>query len=146
MLFLPPNTFHKSADYARTEHFVETSGASLEDLARPAFWTHVASRLRANDRIEVLDKAGAFDVDLRVVEVGIWGARMRPLRIWHDAAVSATEQEDVGREEDVGGFLIKFAGKAKWRVIRKVDSQIVADGIQTKDEATKWVEAHKDAA
>jgi len=149
MLFCPANSFAKAADYARTAHHVVTEGATLEDIARPSWWTHVAPRLRAMDVVDVVDKGGAFDVTVRVLEVGIFGARTRLLRIWRneDVVVSQDEGKIETELRIAEGLVIKRQpGRLeKYRVIRDADSMELVAGL-SKADAERWVEEHRDVA
>lgn len=147
MQFLPPNALAKSADFVRAVHFVWTEGVTLDDLARPAFWAHHASRLVKGDEINVVDKRFAFDVTLRVVEVGTGWVKMRPLRVWTDETIIADAADFEPASEPVTGLEVQWAGPHdKWRVVRKADKWVLSRGLATKAEAVKWAEEHEAVA
>lgn len=134
-----------SAEFARNCYFrVVGPDVAIDDVLRPAFWTHHAQYLRVHDMIEIIRDDGAFDVTLRVVQStkGL-GVSMRVLRSFTTDDASATiSDSDPGTIEQSGvpaGFKIEWAGpKAKFRVKREMDQTVVHGGFATRDEAVAW--------
>jgi len=91
-------------------------GVTREHVVDPNYWVHIASRLKANDRIEVVAEDGSLDMDLRVIAVDpsvqkLW-AQVRVLRSYEAEAVA--EKPAV----DTGGYRYEWAGPVhRWRVM-----------------------------
>lgn len=91
---LSATALNHTADYSRDSYHVEVDNdVTLEDILRPAFWAHHIPRLRKNALIDIVRLDGSMDVQLRVIEVGIGYARMRPRLVWEDETVAAARAQ-----------------------------------------------------
>ncbi|ESZ07176.1 MULTISPECIES: hypothetical protein [unclassified Mesorhizobium] len=105
------------------------------DLLDPAWWVHVASRMRANDRIEVLGFGNEWFAELFVLEVGkIGGARVafitEPVLLNNDAKVPALPE-----------LLVTWGGPSDmWKVVKRKDNSVVKDRFDTKEAGLAWIE------
>lgn len=124
------------ADHYRSHYgVVAEDGVSLDDLLRPEYWAHVATKLRKFDIIEVLPEDGSFFVELIVLQVGIGYAKVMLLR---EVGLEADEVLP-----DADGVIVKWKGPhRKWAVIRTTDGQILRDGHEDKAAAALWAQGY----
>ena len=108
----------KRAEYERTDYcLVGKVGFEPEDYAKPESYAHV-STLRSGDLIHVLAEDKIWYAEVLVLDVTgnrVSVALLRKFRFERDVE-SAHEDYDV-----------KFAGAAKWRVMRKSDNHASLD-------------------
>lgn len=127
----------KQAEFARTlwSVFVEQN-TPFENVIKPAFWAHVAAKLKALDRIEVFAEDGQYWAELMVLSVGKMEAKVVVLRkIDLQAAPAPTL--------DLGEYEVSWGGPhRKHRVVRKSDKEVIKDGFGTKEEAQLWLADH----
>ena len=143
---LLPTRLQTATGFAHGEYFVVAlPGTTIEQVANPDFWLHVASRLRPFDRIEVVAADGSFDMDLRVTATDPRGhyAEVRVLRVWPENGLSAAGNVPPLRamaSPDNDGFVIEEDRVHGWRVLRSGD--LIAKNLPDKAAA----EAARDAA
>jgi len=124
------------------DHYCSTYGAALtdsqtiDDALQPAFWAHVAHKLRQGDLIRILPERGDYYALLMVRTVGKAYANVTLLhKVEFDGAEAAPAVASVGDE-----FEVKWSGPStKFRVVRVSDKQIMHDGFAAKEDAVKWV-------
>jgi len=127
----------KQAEFSRTlwSVFAE-QGTLFEDVTKPAFWAHVAAKLKPLDRIEVFEESGKYWAELMVLSVGRMEARVIVLRK-HD--LQAQEVPTI----DLGEYEVSWGGPhRKHRIVRKSDKEVIRDGFGTKEEAQIWLADH----
>jgi len=112
------------------------SGVGLDDILKPDYWTHVATRLRPGHRIEVLSDDGTYWAMLIVRAVGK-----------HEAYVQALQHVALGQPAVAAGpespFEVKWRGPARrFGVIRKTDKEIIKEDFQLREHAELWVKNH----
>lgn len=128
------------AEHARQNyHASPRADDKPEDVLDPKYWVHVAGRLRAGDKIEMLWESGTFYAEAVVLDAGQYGAKiaftMEPVSLVNDAKVEEPE-----------GFEVAWAGPhAKWRVTRVADKAVLKDQIASKEDGLAWVRAHRKA-
>ena len=131
---LVPNR-RKLAEYARRVHRVyPEQSAELKDLLDPGYWAHVAAEFTNGDMIEALPEGGAWYAQLIVVGCSKQHARV--------AVVSMTKLRSAEEApKDKPAFTAEFKGpQRKWSVIRTSDKSYVKEGLDSKEEALKWLE------
>ena len=156
------NPQFKPAEFCRTVWYATPEpGTTIKDVLKPGFWTHVSSKLRKGDRIEVVPTDGEWFVELYVKtsnKVETFVAVMREVvlseqvaktneKARKDAAdIKSGKKKDTTREE-LPDYYVKFAGGAKWRVMRKEGNAVLQEGIATKELAQQWLDSYlKDIA
>lgn len=148
------NPQFKPAEFCRTIwHATSEPGTTIEDVLKSGYWTHVAAKLRKGDRIEVetadgewlaelhvrsANKIEAFVTLMRKVVLSEQVAKMH-VKARKDAADGTKKKEDVPTEE----YYVKFAGAAKWRVMRTEGNEIMKEGIASKELAQEWLDNYK---
>ena len=122
-----------------TWHHVPEIGTSLEDVCAPSYWTHVARSLRGGQKIEVLSPMGDWWAMLLVRVAGSQEAAVSVLQhVVLGAAETVTEPDAV--------YEIKWRGpSAKWSIVRKEDSVVVKEHIDSQDIASQWLKNHMKA-
>lgn len=126
----------KLAEYVRNIFvIVPELNTKLEDMLRPAFWSHVAAKLHPSDRIEVIAEDGTYFAEFYVVSCGRNWAKVSLLRM-HELAEDTPEVTKAVSSE----YEVQWAGgQEKARVIRLVDKQVLQAGLSSKKEAAEWL-------
>ncbi len=140
---LPPSDL-KSAEYIRHVHHVVTQPeVTIDDVLDPAYWAHIAERLRPMSKIEVVFADYTRYLELIVLSSG---------RLWAKVAilndvdlVQDLEDSDQLREasdlEDADYF-VKYHPTQKYTVYRKSDKQAISKSHASKKEAEAWIDQH----
>lgn len=124
---------HTNTAYLAT---VET-GTTEKDLLNPNFWSHIAPKLRPYDEIRVCCDDGSFYVTLLVVSCDRTWAKVK---VKKDGWMNLEDETNVPENSE---YEIKWGGPyLKFRVIRKKDGGVLRDKLQTKKEASDWLEGH----
>lgn len=136
---------------AEREVFMATMevGTTRADVLDPAYFAHIAPRLRPYTEILLRCEDGTIYAKVLVLQAERTWARVHVLE-WHDLTTKdvALSKDDVARiakltEEGATEFLVEFKGPTKLHcVIRKQDSAIVFEGIRTKAEAYERLAEH----
>lgn len=125
----------REAEYRRSEYVVVApEGAQIENLTDPVFWSHVAGRLRVNDRVEVHASDNTWVVEMMVRSASRAGAHLAVLHK-HDFNTA----ENVDTFEDVE---VRHRG-GRWQAVRKADKAILIEGLDTKEEVVAWLKKDK---
>jgi hypothetical protein len=129
----------KPAEYVREVYSATIPvGVTLDDMAEPEFWMHVANALKIYTHIECYWEDGSQYAELLVTNRTNSSARTTV--IVHKDLRSVAGAIDLGAE--IGKFEISFAGPANgYRVIRKASREVVKDNLQTEDAAREWLVA-----
>lgn len=129
----------KQAEYVRNVWAVTPEdGVTLDQVLEPSFWAHVAANLKPWDKIEVRAEDGTYYAELIVLQAARSWAKVRMI---HQVELDEAPAEN----NDVPGYHVKFAGRAKWRVIRKVDNEVIHQGAACEQEAKDWLTEHLSA-
>lgn len=114
---------------------VPEEGVSFDDLLDPAYWTHIADRLRPTDRIEVVPEDGSYFAELLVRSQGRMTAKVVVLR-----------KVDLGAPEASAptlGFDVLWKGAHhKHAVVRLRDKSVMQAGFEAKEAALAWLAAN----
>lgn len=130
---LTPDRF-KQAEYVRNTFAISPEdGTPFEALLEPAYWSHIAAKLRPTDRIEVLAEDQSYFAEFIVTSASRVGANMVLLR-------KIDLSSNTKAEPSAGGHRVIYAGvKAKWRVSRVSDKATLKEGFENKQDAEKWL-------
>ena len=130
----------KGAEYERVIHTASPAvGHTMEHMLTPAYWAHVAPKLKPWDRVEVRAEDGTYYAEFLVLACDRTWARMHVLR-WDDLStqdVSLTEASQAS-----AAFEVKHTPNLRWHVIRKSDRQIMHKEAQTRADAETWLREH----
>jgi hypothetical protein len=110
-------------------------GISLGSVLAPEFWAHCAKSLKAYDRLECRAQDNSWYADLMVRKVEQTAVHMWALNYADLNAQAATA-------ESVGEFVVSFAPKQKWRVVRASDKEVIHQGEANKADAEAWLADH----
>lgn len=136
-----------SSRLQRAEHYfaayavVLPDGVSLEDAMKPAYWAHVAEKLRQHDTIRIIPEAGAYFAEILVLSAGRGYANVALLR--------HIPLDDEAMAGDQGNDLVdvKWRGPhSKWSLVRKSDGAVLKDGLVEKVDAIREAAGYKLAA
>lgn len=128
---------------------VVEEGTTRKEMKNPAFWAHVAHKLKPYFKINIACDDGTFYAEGLVLQVDRTWAIVHILE-WHDLTTKDVAQSQAAAAEmgdSADGFEIKHRGEhRKWTVIRKSDREAVKEGLATKAEALIWLAEHLKAA
>lgn len=121
------------ADQVRnTWSVVPEEGTPMEALMEPAYWVHVARKLRPGDIIEVRAEDGAWFARLYVQATQRLSAKV--------ALLDKHVFEDVAAEDAGGDFEVMWKGPHhRHSVIRKSDRKTLQHGFESREAAFLWL-------
>lgn len=128
----------QTAEYRRTFYVATIAhGVTLDEIREPAYWAHVARKLRPLDRIECWWEDGSRYVELLVVKATNQDARCA---ILNDVDVRGSSAP-VDLAKDLDKFEITYAGPdVGYRVTRKADRvELRSDSRWNEDDARRWL-------
>ena len=115
---------------------------TLEAMACPGFWAHVARGLKPQDEIVVSAEDGTWRAELVVRWVHRVAAGVSVLSYKN----FAEEEAGAPPEDAESPFSIGWGGPVhKWRVVRKSDGEVMRKGFDTREQAGQWVKNHQAA-
>ena len=137
---------HKRAKDGKVKHsgynfvnydYMAPSGVTMDDLKSHTFWVDIAKYLRSGDEVKVLCDDMSFMARLLVIqsEANV-GVRMHVL-----------EHYDLNKQEEAlpsasDGYEIKFRGPRKWGILRLKDNVMVAEDLDTREDAQRQLASH----
>lgn len=99
------------------------------DLMAPEFWSHIASRLRRFQRVEVLNECGRWLSEVCVADCGrVWA---RVVVMWTVSLEGASSDEADPRS----AYKIEYRAPDHYRIKRISDGAVVEKGFTTKRDA-----------
>lgn len=111
-------------------------GVTFEQIQNPAYWAHIASRVKPGDIIDVLPEDMSFCAEMLVVSCNRLEVRVHTK---HHSIIEAPKPEHMEDAADPQ-FDVKWGGPvAKFRVIRKEDKKVVQDQFPTAGDARAWL-------
>ena len=115
-------------------------GVKKSDIEDPAYWSHVASKFRPSDKIEVMAADGSFYAEYLVTSCDKTWAKVAEMKFLDltKAAVVTNEQAEIIN----AGYQIKWRGPKKWSVIRKSDLAVLHEGLHSEADGNKWLAVH----
>lgn len=129
-------TRFKLAEQDRNVWSVELENETLLTAAAdPAFWAHVAQKLRRGDRIEIYPENLTWFAELLVTDCGATWAKTQPLRMIElEAAIIPEILLENGR------YKIDFAGKSEmYRITDNASKNVLKSKCKTSLEAQNWL-------
>ena len=115
----------KRAEF-ESQHYVEIipAGIPFSEVMSTQFWSHVETRLRVYDIVEVIAEDGSFDADMRLVRKAPGRLEWRVLR-----NVSGAPVEGVVKPGKPARHELKWGGpRAKWTVKDKRTGKTLVEG------------------
>lgn len=112
------------------------AGTRLDEMLIPEYWSHVARRLKAFDRIEVRPADGTWWAELLVHVVEPFAARVEVLREHHFGG----GRRPVVQAPD--GYEFRFRGQNGWCVVRLSDGAVLREKEGSIEAAEAWLTAH----
>lgn len=124
----------KQAEFERTCYVVTAfENTEPEDLLDPAYWAHVAAKLKPWDRIEARANDGTWLAEYVVVGVDRAWAKVSLLNKY------PLSTPDVSQSQS-SPYHVYHGGPAnKWSVKRLSDNELQVKELPTKADAEKWV-------
>lgn len=120
-------------DWVCTAHF----GTRIDEITDPAYWAHIASKLRPYDHIEVRVDDSSWIAEVLVLEAGRNWARVMITNKWtlDSADVSQTVTES---------YKVVWKGPMlKWSVVRLIDSAMLSKEHTNKSQAEDWLRSYE---
>lgn len=133
MSILPKSDFNL-ARASRNIWFISLSDlCTKDDLLNPAFYAHVAEKVRPQDTIEVVSKGSTFFAELFVLSADKNSLKVSIMR-WVDFKENSEEYE---ANSD---YKVKYVANFGYQVVRSSDKKIMNDtGFGTKKEAAAYI-------
>lgn len=120
----------------RVWDYITEFGTTFEDLLAPAYWTHIASRLRPWDQLMVRAEEGTFYAELIVTEVGQLFASVVPKPGYPFRLQVAEPGVDASVPQ---GYSVKWMGEhKKWGALR--GEVCIKDGFTSQSTAVIWLQ------
>lgn len=117
------------AEYSRNIWRVTAlHGQEFDQFKDPEAWAHVAANFKRHDEVEIIAEDGSFFAKGIVLKVTKTSATV------HFYVHEDFEQE-VSVDADGRKYAAEWGGKAKWRVVRKSDGEVIESHISSKEEA-----------
>lgn len=130
---LDPSRF-KSAEYERNTHVITIElGTDRETILSPEFWAHIAFKLRPWDKIEARSDDGTFYAEYIVLAAERTWAKVHEIMYVNLTSTDVSMTQAAIQNDE---YEVKWRGPhLKHSIIRKSDGAVIAENIQTKDEA-----------
>jgi len=130
------HTRFKETEFVRTIWCATVpSDVTRKDLLKPEFWSHIAGEVKSGDLIDVRIDDESFFAQYYVKACTRTYVQVFELH-WFDLSNAETEK----LEKDMEEYEYKYRGPyAKHSILRKSDSSVMIDKLDTKDAAIKWL-------
>ena len=127
------------SEYKRTLYTVTAyENTEPTDLLNPEYWAHVASDLRAWDKIEARADNGSWYAEFIVLDCSRNWARVH-LLTKHDLTTKDVSLSQASRDQ----YEVMHRGpERKWSVVRKSDRAVLKDELSAEAEAYTWLAQH----
>lgn len=107
-------------------------GTKLADVMKPAFWAHVAAKLRPYDEVTVRIDDGTWLAKIVVLSTGRAWAKVHLL---HEYKLSAADT-DLSQAAHNEGYKVMFRGPhLQWCIVRVSDGEPIKEQMQREEEA-----------
>lgn len=118
----------KPSEYVRTAYAIEVKhGQSFDDFKNPEAWAHISSELKIRDKVELLPEDGSF-----YAEGIVTGLTKTSVKVYFYLYTELSASQSKNKESP---YEIGFAGKHKWRIVRKSDEAIIQHGFESREAA-----------
>lgn len=130
----------RECDYERTVYVATAfEDTTAEDMLKPEYWVHVASKLKPWDRIEARANDGTWWAEFMVLETGRAFARVTMMRQINLTTTDVAQSQNSALIE----YQVLWRGPhCKWSVIRNSDKQVLHEGNGSRDGAETWLKNH----
>ena len=125
------------AEYDRQD-WVATAevGTTKEEVLDPAYWAHLAAKMKPYDKIEVRVDDGEWMMELVVLACDRTWAKVHMLHFYQLAKV---ETKNMSTKHDP----VWKGPHLKWCVIRNSDQTIVQEKLDSREAANVWIKEHE---
>lgn len=129
-----PSPRFEPAEYRRNIfRAITEEGTTFEETLDPTYWVHVAVKLQAGDRIEVVAEDGSYFGELYVIQTGRVHAKVAQLMYLELSPSEPTENEDKD-------YKVAWKGPhSKWAVIKIGVHDALSKNHQTQEAAQLWL-------
>jgi hypothetical protein len=118
-------------------------GTAIEDVLKPAYWSHMSMNMNVYDHIEVRLETGEWILELIVLEQGRNWARVY---LAHQHNLRRIEAQSETVPSVVAQHEVAWKGpQHKYAVIRTSDGQMIQNGFVEKVAAFEWLTNHEKA-
>lgn len=107
---------------------IAEAGTSVEDVCRPEYWAHFATKFRPRDEVIVHTDDGLFYAHLLVLSVGRAWLNVKLLN--HVPLVTLDVEKTQSDQYEV-----TFRGPKKWSIVHKKTKEVIREGIDHRDDA-----------
>jgi hypothetical protein len=135
---LPAGRYSQS-EYANRNHTVTIEqGTTIEEVANPAFFAHIAHKVSPYDVIRVLSDDGTIYAELLVRSVGRAWVATQPLH-WVNLTTVDVELTQAQQNERSGYLVVHKGPHLKWCVVRRTDSAMIHEGDASEEACNSWL-------
>ena len=132
---LPPNKVQQRQYTSKDFEVAVPTGMEPKELERPDFWSHRAKDFRTGTYLHCYDEGGVWAGIWRVSSAGDTWAKV------HCLAFGVISQETDGDPTPLDKrYKIDHIGSG-WRAIYKQTGKVIKDGLRTRDDAEKFIQA-----
>lgn len=132
------STMAPSVDFVSpTVHHTAPAGTPFSHVLKPEYWASCTKYLRTGCKIEVIPEDAGWLATLYVLRVGQGYAAVQKLTHIELDGARAQPQAPQGYEVQWRGSVIKH------RVVRLKDGAVLKQGLDTLEEAHKWLSDHR---
>lgn len=149
---LTPDRLKESEQTRRMWSMTPAINTSVEHLLKPEYWLTVANRFNPTDQITVIAEDNAWFAELLVISCGKNYANVKLLRyVPLDASAGKCPavllKDPVPAAEkptETAQLKVNYGGvKARHRVVRVADGEVMKEGFPTQAEAIKWMHEYE---
>lgn len=119
------------------------TGVKPEQMERPDFWAHHATKLQPLAEIRARAEDGTWIAYCVVLDTSRNWAKVKILEVHHlttaDVALSQASETEV--RAFIDAHRVVHRGPHKWSVVRIADKSVLMEGEGTKDGAVAWLQA-----
>ncbi len=120
------------ASHARNQWHIVTA-APFEEVIKSEYWLHVSQRLRGFDEIIINADDGSYHAKLLVAYID--GREVKLIPTVHIKLDKIYEEDNSVPE----GYDVRFAGRARWRVIRVSDGAVITENLPNREAGLSFI-------
>jgi hypothetical protein len=130
-----PHRCHLEQHEARTFRVYPEPAHTMEQVASPEYWAHMARQYRPGDILRLFWEDGSRFAEFLVLASDKTYIKVHCLS-WHDLAGKAAKPD--------ASFEVAWKGPVrKFCVIRASDGAFVSEGHATREDGNNWLEANR---
>lgn len=142
MVSLSPNRVRGAEFHRNVWCVTPEKGTKISDVLSPGFFAHVAPQFRVGDHVEVSPEGGDWYAEMLVRSASKLDVTLGVVHVVEFMAVSVSQASESWKD----AFYVKWGGpKAKFRIHRTADHEVLEGGFDTAQGAESWIAGHLQA-